>query len=292
MKPQRLALGFLLLLATAAPLAWPAQAQAQERLRETLTVAGVEREYHVRLPRDYDPSREYWLLVIAHNPVRNGQDYWLPRGVRSYADEVGLDAIVAVPSFSRTWGAYPAMGEGDYLKQVIADLRGQYRLREKILLTGYSFGGQVTHRFAFQNPEMVAAAAPLAMGSFSAPDGVLLSQTAGIVEDPVAFLGGRDGADDPEELAQVARAATMPADPDSRAIPFLVMVGTQDPRWEYTQDVVARLRAAGYEVETDWPETPHSCLGADSEACDAEYAAEFDRFARRIVEFFHRVTRE
>ena len=78
------------------------------------------------------------------------------------------------------------------------------------------------------------------------------------------------------------------------------MVGTQDPRLEYTQALVDRLRAAGYEVESEWPETPHSCLGRDPETgrrgadaeCAAEFQAGFDRYARRVVDFFLRATRQ
>lgn len=298
MRSSQLSLSLLLLLMT--PLAGFGQGQSTEQFRQTLTVDGVEREYYVRLPRDYDSTREYWLLVIAHNPVRNGMDYWLPRGVRRYADDTGLQAIVVSPSFRPVWGRYPTLGEGDYLKQVIEELQARHRLREKILLAGYSFGGQVAHRFTFQNPDLVAASAPLAAGSWTTPDGVLTSYTEGVVDDPAAFFASSEnGVRVPDQVQKAARAATLSAHPDSREIPFLVMVGTQDPRLEHTQALVSRLRAAGYEVEKEWPDTPHSCLRRDQEsdrlvtdaACDAEFGAEFDRYTRRVVDFFLRVTR-
>ena len=244
MRVSGLFLSLILLLMT--PLAGFGQAQSTDQVRHALTVDGAEREYYVRLPRDYDPAREYWLLVVAHNPLLNGMDYRLPRGVRRYADDTGLQAIVASPSFRPEWGVYPSLGSGTYLKAVIDELRERHRLRDQILLAGYSFGGQVTHRFTFQNPELVAAAAPLAAGSWTMPDGVLTTYAEGVIEDPEAFFAStEDGAQNPEQ----ARAATLTGGSGlARAIPFLVMVGTQDPRLEHTRALSDRLRAAGYEV--------------------------------------------
>ena len=208
-------------------------------------------------------------------------------------DELGLKAIVVVPSFSNDdflASRFPALGEGEFLDHVLDELRGEYRLRPKILLTGYSRGGQFSHRFALQNPEKVEACAPFAAGTWTTPDGRLLIDRFGEVSEPESFLSTSENATDvPERLRnlfqpRVAAVAGLAADPASKAIPFLVMNGTLDPRLPIAREFARSLAENGYSVETDWPRTPHVC--DDEPACRVE----FGRYAQRAVEFFLSVT--
>ena len=81
---------------------------------------------------------------------------------------------------------------------------------------------------------------------------------------------------------RVAAVAGAKAAPGSQRIPFLVMCGTLDPRLPIAKAFVARLEALGYQVEVEWPRTPHLC-GAP---CPPEQQMEFQRFSRRPSSLF------
>lgn len=267
--------------------------EIEEPLRCPIEFNGVEREYFVRLPMDYVQDRTYWLLVSVHGGGGNGLSHFLAKDVRRVADELGLDAIVVSPSFSNDdpqASQFPALGEGKFLQAVLEDLRRQYQLEPKILLTGYSRGGQFSHRFAFAHPELVEAVAPFAAGTWTTPDGTLLVEALGEVEAPGPFLSDPENASlAPERLKEifsprVAQAAGIPALPEARSIPFLVMCGSLDTRFDIAQCFAKDLEAAGYHIETEWPCTPHGSRN------DEEFKDEFEKYARRAVGFFLSVT--
>lgn len=279
--------------------AWELQAQEGPNIpiRGTVAFGGVEREYFVQRPQNFDPDKLYWLLVVVHGGGGNGRTFIIASGVPDAADELGLDAIVVAPSFSNTdflASRFPVLGEGAFLKRVIEELRGEYRLRTKILLMGYSRGGQFTHRFALRNPDHVEACAPFASGTWTTPDGRLLIQSVGEVRDPESFLTSETNATAvPERLRdlfepRVARVAGLHAKSGAEDIPFLVMCGTLDPRFDIAQQFARSLEAEGYMVQTEWSRTPHGCR--DDEECRAEFQAEFEKYSRSAVEFFLRVT--
>lgn len=86
-----------------APRTAPSQAAATtDAVRRTIAVGGVEREYFVRLPQQFDASRTYWLLLAAHGAGGNGSNFFLAAGIRRFADERQLAAIVVSPTFSAT----------------------------------------------------------------------------------------------------------------------------------------------------------------------------------------------
>jgi len=272
-----------------------AQTEIAKPLRRSIEFAGFEREYYVRLPVDYVPERTYWLLVTVHGGGGNGQSHFLAKGIRRMADEMGLDAIVVSPSFSNKdsqASRFPALGEGNFLLTVLEDAHRQYQLQTKILLTGYSRGGQFSHRFAFNHPELVEAVAPFAAGTWTTPDGRLLIETLGEVDTPSSFLSNPENASlAPERLKdlfrpRVAEVAGIPARPQAKCIPFLVMCGSLDTRFEIAQLFVRSLKVAGYRVETEWPRTPHG--SRDKE----EFNTEFEKYSRKAVEFFMRITDE
>jgi glycerophosphoryl diester phosphodiesterase len=109
-------------------------------VRRTLTLDGVKREYFVWLPKTY------WPLVSVHGGGGNGKTHFLAPAIRAKADLLGLDAIVVGPSFSNDdfqASRFPALGEGEFLLRVLEQINQEFRLHPKILLTGYSRGGQI-----------------------------------------------------------------------------------------------------------------------------------------------------
>ena len=65
------------------------------------------------------------------------------------------------------------------------------------------------------------------------------------------------------------------------------MCGTLDPRLPIAQEFARSLETKGYHVEVEWPRTPHVCR---ANACPPEHEAEFQKYSRKAVEFFRRVS--
>lgn len=290
--PLFLSFASLMILQTA----WTqAQSPADEPLRRIIDWNGERREYFVHLPPDYVATETYWLLITVHGGGGNGRSHFLCNGIRKAASELELEAIVVSPSFSNSdfqASRFPALGEGEFLQAVVQDLRLTYSLKPKIFLSGYSRGGQFSHRFAFDHPELVEAVAPFASGTWTTPDGALLIESFGKVADPASFLTNPENRNKVTERLhdifsdRVARVAGKRPRPDSQDIPFLVMCGTLDTRYEIAQEFAQSLLEAGYQVQTDWPRTPHG--SRDKE----EFKNEFEKYSRKAVEFFLQVAKE
>ena len=270
-----------------------ASAEQQDLLRRTLEFKGVERTYYVHLPSGYEAEKIYWPLVTVHGGGGNGSTHFLAKDIRSVVDEMDLDAIVVSPSFSNEdmqSSRFPALGEGAFLQAILEDLHAQYKLHPKILLTGYSRGGQFSHRFAYSYPALVKAVAPFAAGTWTTPDGKLLIETFGMVDIPDKFLSNPDNVHRvPERLntlftPRVAGVAGIPALPQARDIPFLIMCGSLDTRFEIARHYAKSLETQGYKVTTGWPRTP---LGSRDKE---EYKTEFKKYGQRAVEFFIDIT--
>lgn len=267
------------------------QANGEDPIRMTLDYNRSKREYFVRLPMDFDPRKSYWPLVTVHGGNGNGRTHFLAKAARQEANRQGLEAIVISPSFSNEdfqASRFPDLGEGPFLEAVLKDVRSKYDLEEKILITGYSRGGQFSHRYALRNPEDVLAAAPCASGTWTTPEGHLLIEAIGVVEDPKTYLSvTEDLSKVPERLhgmfnERVAKAAGLKASKGSKKIPFLVMCGSLDTRWDIARSFAESLRNEAYQVETSWPRTPHGGRST------LEFQWEFEKYPREVVRFFRR----
>lgn len=259
------------------------------------TIDGIEREYFIWRPDEYDSDRRHWLIVTVHGGGGNGRTHFLAQGVRRAGDGRGFDAIVISPNFSNVdtnASRFPSLGEGAFLTAVLEELRKSFPVREKIFLTGYSRGAQFSHRFAYQHPDTVAAVAPFASGTWTTPNGHLLIETYGEIEVPKNFRGDEKKAERiPARRAnlfdpRVAEAAVVRPRPGANSIPFLVMCGSLDSRFSIAQQYTETLRLKGYQVEADWPRTPH---GSKS---DVRYKEAFEKYSTRAVAFFMRVANE
>jgi len=261
--------------------------RTEEPLRYIFNYNEMEREYFVWLPTDYRQDHMYWALFVAHGGGSNGKTFWLASDLRCAADEIDLKVIIISPSFLKddpNNERFPVLGEGDFLKSVIEDAKTRYRLKSKILLTGYSRGAQFSHRFALQNPDLVQACAPLAAGAWTTPDGRFLMYTLGEIPDPKSFLSLPENGEGLKASQKnlfdprVAKVAGQSATSGAKEIPFLVMCGTLDERFEIAQAFYQSLKEQGYIVETAWPETKHGGRKKDT------YRGEFDKGLLQLSE--------
>jgi pimeloyl-ACP methyl ester carboxylesterase len=265
--------------------------EISQTIRATLQFEGVEREYFILMPKSFNPEKQYWLVVVVHGGGGNGQSFFMTNRIRNEADEQGLDAIVVAPSFSNTdfsSSRFPILGEGEFLKLVIKELRNKFNVKEKILLTGYSRGGQFSHRFALLNPEYVEACAPFSSGTWTLPNGTLLIESIGEISQPETYLLSMENSSEVSERLRdlfdprVAGVAGLKAKEGAEKIPFLVMCGTLDPRFEIAQKFASNLKEEAYSIQTEWPQTPHGARD--------EYSSEFAKYSSRAVEFFLQIT--
>ncbi|MCA9450285.1 MAG: hypothetical protein KC931_24395 [Candidatus Omnitrophica bacterium] len=268
------------------------QSASLEFQPRTLVYKDSERTYYLALPQDFEPTKSYWPLVVVHGGGGNAQNNSKAIAMRRIADEMDLDAIVIAPEFiteDKQVSRFPNLGEGEFLKAVLMDVRKEFNLHDKILLNGYSMGGQFSHRFALRNPGMVQACATFAAGTWTTPDGRLLIEQYGVVKDPNTFLSDHENAKKiPERLADLfdkrtAQVAGLPAAKGAEKVPFLVMCGALDTRHEIAVQFAESLRDSGFKVETEWPITPH---GSRSE----EYSAEFEKYPEHAIRFFKKHT--
>ena len=96
--------------------------------------------YHLELPKKYDATKTYRLVVAVHGMTGTGQiadgearAFW----ARDY------DVIVAGPNMA--WGSGPgkdkSKDENAAMESLIKDLRSKHKLQEKFVLIGFSRGG-------------------------------------------------------------------------------------------------------------------------------------------------------
>jgi hypothetical protein len=83
---------------------------------------------------------------------------------------------------------------------------------------------------------------------------------------------------------RVGGAAGLKAQEGSKIVPFFVMCGSLDMRYDIAQIFARRLQESGYQVETIWPRTPHGSRNSEA------FKSEFEKYSRTAVEFFLRVT--
>lgn len=123
------------------------------------------RDYWVYLPDQIDPETTYTLVVGVHGYRGNG------KGAGGYARWVGeRDVIVLGPSFDSNGYQYLQKGSDQQTLELVAMLRKDYRLHEKIFIGGFSGGAQYAHRFAMKYPELVAGCAAHSGGTWGTGD--------------------------------------------------------------------------------------------------------------------------
>lgn len=116
----------------------------------------------VYTPNKIDKNKTYWLVVGVHSLNGNGKGGAAP--FKSWPDK--YDCIVMGPTFTQGY----QRGNGSHAEKVL-DLRKklskEYKLHERIFLHGFSAGAQFSHRFTFNNPEMVAGLSAHSAGSWA-----------------------------------------------------------------------------------------------------------------------------
>jgi polyhydroxybutyrate depolymerase len=147
-------------------------------------VDGYRRSYRVHIPEGYRETEPMPLVVVLHGAFSTSAEMEEHTGFSELADREGF--VVAYPDgigilgFLQHWNAGHCCGKAaadqiddvGFVADVIADVKNYANINpDRVYMVGFSNGAMLTHRFAVERPELLAAAAPLAgaIGSESDP---------------------------------------------------------------------------------------------------------------------------
>jgi dienelactone hydrolase len=182
-----------------------------------ISVGFASREFFLRVPPGYTPTRAYPLLIVLHGSAPPDQIPVYASATRdswsASADASGY--IVIAPEASGANGGWEPATDYNTIGAAINDTESRYNIdRHRILLWGFSAGGHVAHDLALTNTSFFAAYAV----------------SAGVLD---AYAGAG------------APAAA------ARHIPVDIHIGTSDPLASYAQADYFRFLNAGWTPGVD-----------------------------------------
>jgi len=197
-----------------------------------LDADGYRRSYRVHIPAGYRPAQPAPLVVVVHGAFSTARDMEEETGFSQLADKEGF--VVAYPDgigilgFLQHWNAGHCCGKAaadgvddvGFIADIIEHVTGYASIDDsRVYMVGFSNGAMLTHRFAAERTELLAAAASLA--------------------------GAIDSADNSSEPGWQMPAA-------GSSLPIIMFHGLQDERIPYGEahaDGTSRLR--GYSTVAD-----------------------------------------
>lgn len=190
---------------------------------------GFRRTYRVHVPTGYRPDEPAPLVVVLHGAFSTSEEMEQHTGFSELADREGF--VVAYPDgigilgLLQHWNAGHCCGKAaadriddvGFVAEVIEDVQGKLHIDStRVYMAGFSNGAMLTHRFAAEKPELIAAAAPLAGaiggdGSNGGAGWQMPTPRSGV--PMIMFHGQRDrripyGDDDGADEGEFSTAAT------------------------------------------------------------------------------------
>ena len=136
---------------------------------------GYVRSYRLHVPRGYRGDAPLPLVVVLHGAFSTAAEMERHTGFSELGDREGFVVVypegIGILGFLQHWNAGHCCGKAAadgvddvaFVARVIDDVKGSLNIDvERIYMTGFSNGAMLTHRFAAERPEVLAAAAPLA----------------------------------------------------------------------------------------------------------------------------------
>ena len=197
----------------------------------TFSDEGVEYRYQLFVPRDYDPSRRWPVIVALHGSREKGTD-----GVSQAT--VGLAPILLEQA--STFPAvvvFPQVHPGEPVSRVVtvmqrlvdAALRDVNADPHRIYLTGLSFGGVIAYDVLLSAPGRFAAVVPVA----AQPVVLSPNSTTRIAEPDADAAVARALHDTPVWIFHGAQDSAIPVDRTRRLVSALRAAGVAVTYTEY-----------------------------------------------------------
>jgi len=171
-------------------------------INKTMEVRGETRAYVVYVPREYDPAKEWPLIVFLHGAGERGDDglhqteVGIGTAIREHPDR--FPALVVMPQCPKDVWWDDAIPDID---MSIARTVDEYNVdSSRIYLTGISMGGYATWMYGAQHVDRFAALMPICGGGNPA-------DAAQLAQRPIwAFHGAIDQVVRPEESKKMVKA--------------------------------------------------------------------------------------
>lgn len=131
---------------------------------ETIDVLGKSRQFVLAVPKTYDASRKYPLIIALHGDGQDGPGF---RAFLPFDDIAGDDAIVTYQSGTEDLNtAYEQNPDQKMVEVTIDTIKGKYSIDDnKVWGFGYSKGGFLANQIACRKPGVLKAMAVHASGA-------------------------------------------------------------------------------------------------------------------------------
>jgi polyhydroxybutyrate depolymerase len=125
---------------------------------ETVTVLGTSRTYELAVPKTYDASRSYPLIIALHGDGQDGPGF---RAFLNFDDIAGDDAIVAYPTGSvDLFTDYDTNADQLLIEATINDVKSKRSIDDaKVWGFGYSKGAFMLNEIQCRKPGLLKAIA-------------------------------------------------------------------------------------------------------------------------------------
>ena len=136
---------------------------------------GYEPTYRVHVPADYREDEPTALVVVLHGAFSTSAEIEKRSGFSALGDREGFVVVypdgIGILGFLQHWNAGHCCGKAaaddvddvGFVANVIDNVKGYLNIDSgRVYMVGFSNGAMLTHRFAAERPETLAAAAPLA----------------------------------------------------------------------------------------------------------------------------------
>ena len=221
-------------------------------LDQSLVLEGTEYLYQVYVPRDYDDSRTWAVILSLHGAAARGSDgirqtnSGIGPALRRYPDR--YPAIAVFPQSPTDGPGWQELGGRVALAALDATM-AQFRTDpSRVYLTGHSQGGNGSWYLSYHHPERFAAVA-VSAGWI----GEHLGTTSG------AFYPAIVPTSSPDPFAAVAQQISH--------LPIWIFHGDADPiiPVEQSRGMASALKALGADVQyTEFPRVGHNAAPAYS----------------------------
>lgn len=136
---------------------------------------GYQRSYRVHVPADYREDEPTALVVVLHGAFSTSAEIEKRSGFSALGDREGFAVVypdgIGILGFLQHWNAGHCCGKAaadevddvGFVANVIDDVKSYLNIDSgRVYMVGFSNGAMLTHRFAAERPDTLAAAAPLA----------------------------------------------------------------------------------------------------------------------------------
>ncbi len=216
-------------------------------MRVESTINGMRRTALVHLPKDFDPTIEYPLLVVVHGAFSTAKNMEEETGFSKIADREGF--IVLYPEgmglfgFIQHWNAGHCCGKAAkdglddvaFLRECVDTLSSAIQINGKqIFMTGFSNGGMLVYRYAAEKTSDLAAIAVLeaSIGGRPNEDATLWRPALPTKPLPAMIVHGMaDTAVPPEGGVSQKKGGTREYLPLSKSIDYWLEANSCEPEF-------------------------------------------------------------